>query len=274
MAKNILTILLLLLSMGFQSFAQGDLLITPTRVVFEGRKQSRSIYLVNVGQEKATYSVSFIENDQTEEGGYTRVDPSAKDKMFATPYLRFYPRTISLEPGESQTIKLQCRRTPEMKDGEYRSHLYFRSEVNYEPLGESEPDTINTISVKLTPVYGISIPVIIRSGAVNANATLSDLELETQDMETKLNFHLNRTGNKSLYGNLVAEYVPVKGKPYQIGAINNLAVYTNINKRKVSLMLNLSPETKLNRGKIRLRFTSVNDTKNQEIFAEAEIELK
>lgn len=274
MVKKIVMILFLLLGIGFHSFAQGDLLITPTRVVFEGRKQSKPIYLVNVGKEKATYSVSFIENDQTEEGGYTRVDPSAKDKMFAEPYLRFYPRTISLEPGESQTIKLQCRRTPEMKDGEYRSHMYFRSEVYYEPLGESKPDTTNTISVKLTPVFGITIPVIIRSGEVNANATISDLELETQDLETRLNFNLNRTGNKSLYGNLIAEYVPVGGKPYQIGAVNSLTVYTNINKRKVSLMLNLLPETKLNEGKIRLRFTSVNNAKSQKIFAEAELELK
>jgi hypothetical protein len=274
MYTRLIFLLVFLTGINYQSFAQGDLLVTPTRVVFEGRKQVESIYLVNMGKETTTYSVSFLQYDQNEDGSYAILDAASDDKMFADPYLRIYPRTVTLAPSESQVIKLQCRLKPGMLDGEYRSHLYFRSEKNYTALGYEKTDTIKTISVKLTPIYGISIPVIIRSGDLNAAAIFSDLKIAKEDLETKLNFTINRSGNKSIYGNLAAEYVPVEGRPYQIGVLNSVAVYTNINKRNFSLLLNLSPGTKLNTGKVRLRFSSSNDAKNQGIFAETELELK
>jgi hypothetical protein len=275
MVKKIFIIVFLLLGNYFQSVAQGDLLITPTRVIFEGRKQSESIFLVNVGTEKASYSISFINNYQTEEGAYKRAEPTNDDEMFADKYLRFYPRTVSLEPGESQTIKLQCRRTPEMKDGEYRSHLYFRSEESYEPLGKTKRDSIETISVKLTPVYGISIPVIVRSGEVNVSASLGNFEMQTnQDATAILKLTINRAGNMSVIGNLSVEYIPEKGKAVEIGALKNLAVYPELNKRIVSIHLNQSASIDFKSGKLRITYGSLSDAKKQEVFAKTEIDLK
>lgn len=274
MIKKFSIIMFLLFSIYYQLFAQGDLLITPTRVIFEGRKQSESIYLVNVGKEKASYSISFIQNYQTEEGGYIRAESSEKDEMFAEPYLRFYPRTVSLEPGESQTIKLQCRRTPEMKDGEYRSHMYFRSEESYEPLGKSKPDTVKTISVKLTPIYGISIPVIIRSGDLNVNATLSNFEIQTnQGVEPMLKLTINRTGNRSVIGDLTVEYIPEKGNAFEIGKLKNVAVYPDINKRFVTINLNQTNGLNFKNGKLRITFSSLFEAKKREVFAKTEIDL-
>ena len=262
------------MSSYFLSFAQGDLLITPTRVIFEGRKQSESIYLVNVGKERATYSISFIQNYQTEEGAYKRAESSENDEMFADKYLRFYPRTVSLEPGESQTIKLQFRRTSEMKDGEYRSHMYFRSEESYDPLGESKQDTAKTISVKLIPIYGISIPVIIRSGEVNVNATLSDFEIQNnQDAAPLLKFTINRAGNMSVIGDLSVEYISEKGDVFEIGKLKNVAVYPNINQRFVTINLNQTNDLNLKNGKLRINYSSLFEVKNQEVFAKTEIDL-
>jgi hypothetical protein len=45
-----------------------------------------------------------------------------------------YPRQVTLEPKEGQSIVLQVRRTVNMPDGEYRSHIYFRSENDYAPI--------------------------------------------------------------------------------------------------------------------------------------------
>jgi hypothetical protein len=274
MVKFFLIIIILFCGVNIQSFAQGDLLITPTRVIFEGRKQSESIYLVNVGKEKANYSITFIQNYQTEDGGYKRVESSETDEMFADRFLRFYPRTVSLEPGESQTIKLQCRRTPDMKDGEYRSHMYFRSEESYEPLGKSKPDTVKTISVKLTPIFGISIPVIIRSGEVNVTATLSDFEIQTnQGSEPILKLTINRAGNMSVIGDLSVEYISEKGIAVEIGKLKNVAVYPDINKRFVSINLNQATGLNLKNGKLRIIYRSLFEAKKQEVFAKTEIDL-
>ncbi len=68
----------------------------------------------------------------------------------------------------------------------------------------------------------------------------------------------------STYGNLIAEFIPDRGSPFQIGAIKGVAVYTTINTRYVSLKLNASSKD-LKNGKIRLRYTSRKDAKKQEM---------
>ena len=256
-------------------FAQGDLVITPNRVIFEGRKQKEDLNLINSGKETTTFSVSFVQRRMNVDGSFTAIETPDSGQMFADPFLRIYPRTVTLLPGEAQVVMVQCKRSSDMQEGEYRSHLYFRSEKDYKPLGtgKSAIDS-SSLSVQLTPIFGMSIPIIIRSGVVSANATLSDLNLE-RDKEgiQYLAFTLNRTGNGSVYGNLIAEFIPVKGDPIQMGAVKGVAVYTNLNKRQVIIKLDSFEGMNLKNGKLRLRYTSREDAKVQEIFAEAELNL-
>ncbi len=274
MLSKFFLILILIFGLGFRSVAQGDLLVTPTRVVFEGNKQKEKVYLVNIGKDSATYSVSFLQYRQTEDGGYTIIEKPDSGQMFADPFLRIYPRTVSLAPGETQTVMLYSRRKTDMPSGEYRSHLYFRSEKDYTPLGNKSKDTLKTVSVQLIPIYGVSIPVVIRTGNVNVSASLSDLKLnKVDDSFMNVSLAVNRTGNISVNGNLVVEYISAKGKSVEIGRINSVAVYTNIQKRLVSIKLNLTPELSLASGKLRVRYTSADDAKKQEIYSEAELKL-
>ncbi len=274
--KILLTVLMLLGCMSFEVFAQGGLLITPNRVIFEGRKQKEQLNLINHGKETTTYTVSFVQRRMNENGSFEVIQEPDSGQMFADPYLRIYPRRVTLMPGEAQVVMLQCRRQADMKDGEYRSHLYFRSEKNYEPLGSGTPEKDpKALSVQLIPVFGMSIPIIIRSGEVFAETSLNNLKLETSETNnTYLTFELHRKGNISVYGNLVVDFIPVKGKPYQIGAVKGVAVYTNINKRYVSVKLNKSERMSFEGGKLRLRYISRDETKKQEVFAEAILELK
>ena len=271
-SKFYLIIAFLIVCFGHEVSAQGDLLITPNRVVFEGRKQKEGLNLINTGKETTTYSVSFVQRRMNEDGSFERIEEPDPGQMFATPYLRIYPRQVTLAPGEAQVVMLQYTRKPDMFDGEYRSHLYFRSEKNYSPLGAEEKENPKAVSVQLIPIFGMSIPVIIRSGNVSANAILTDLKVEELE-DTKLSFALNRTGNISVYGDLKIEFIPVKGKPYEVGAMKGVAVYTNLTKREVSIKLNITPGMSLKNGKLKVSYTSRDDAKKQEIFAEAELEL-
>ena len=267
--------LISILGFSFQSVAQGNLLITPMRIVFDGNKQKNELNLMNIGTDTATYSVSFRNYNMTEKGNLELIETPDTTQMFAEPYLRIFPRQVTLAPGETQVIMLQCRRKPNMKAGEYRSHLWFRSEKNNEPLKKKAPllDS-NQLSVTITPIFGITIPIIIRSGAVNVSSTLSDLKLETkQDTIQYLKLTINRTGNISIYGDFVIEYIPVQGKPYQIATVKGVGVYTNINKREVSIRLNRVHGMPFNNGKLKVRYTSPDDAKYV-VFAEEEIEIK
>jgi hypothetical protein len=274
MKKTILLMLLPILGLSFQSFAQGDLIISPTRVVFEGKKQTEELNLINNGKDTMVYTVSFVQKNMMEDGSFVNIEKPDPGQMFADSYLRIFPRTITLAPGEPQVIKLQYTRKKNMIAGEYRSHLYFRAEKNTAPIGLNDMiiDTTKLV-VQLVPIFGISIPIIIRSGNVHASSTLSNLKLNNlQDTMQTLNLTINRTGNNSLYGNLEIEFIPKQGKPYQVGVMNGVGVYTNINKRNVVVKLNNNSGKKIKDGKLKVEYISLNDTKH-EVFATAEMAI-
>ena len=258
-----------------QSFAQGDLRVNPKRVVFEGNTQREELSMINIGKDTATYSISFLQKEMREDGSFKTLDKSADAKMSAEPYLRLFPRMVTLAPGEPQVIMIQCRRSPNMAAGEYRSHLYFRSEKDYKPLGSKNPFKDTTlVSIQLIPIFGISIPVIIRTGEVNVTTSFTNLKLEVrQDSIPTLEFMINRAGNCSTYGDLVVEYISGKNKPITVGNVKGVGVYTNIDHRKVTVKLNQVPGVVLKTGNLRVRYTSPDDAKYV-VYSEAVLPIK
>ncbi|MFZ4400311.1 MAG: hypothetical protein ACOYO1_09770 [Bacteroidales bacterium] len=273
--KRILFLLMLLPLSGInlQLHAQGDLLVSPVRVVFDGKKQKEEISLVNTGNDTAVYSVSFLQYKMTEDGGFEIITKPEAGQNFADPYLRIFPRKVTLAPREAQVIRLQLRKSPDMVTGEYRSHLYFRAEKGKSPLGmEVKGKDTALMSVQITPVFGISIPIIIQNGDVKFTATLSNLKVEKLDTIQNLKLTINRSGNISCYGDLIAEYIPVSGKAIEIGLIKGIAVYTTVDKRNVSMKINQIKGVDLSKGKIKLRFTTPKDVPFA-VYAEQELVL-
>lgn len=274
MMKNKLLFLILIIfgCSIFETYSQGDLLVTPNRVIFEGKKIKEVLNLLNAGTETTTFSVSFVQRRMNEDGSFTAITTPEAGQMFADPYLRIYPRRVTLDPGEAQVVMLQRRRRSTMKAGEYRSHLYFRSEKDYNALGDELKDTLNALSVKLIPIFGISIPIIIRSGEVQGTAILSDLKVKNKE-NTELTFILNRKGNISIYGDFKVEYIPQQGKPFLIGVKKGVAIYTTIDKRYIDIKLNKSPEIDLNQGALKLSYTSRTGIGKRKVYAVKELQL-
>jgi hypothetical protein len=261
---------------GFQLHAQGDLLITPKRIIFENNKQKEEINLVNIGKDTATYSISFVQYNMNENGSFTNIQKPDSGQMFADPFLRVFPRKITLAPREAQVLSLQCRRNANMVVGEYRSHLYFRSEKNNKPLGmdnNTGSDT-STLKIQLTPIFGLSIPVIIRAGNVTVSSSLTNLKLETlPDFTQTLNMTITRAGNSSIYGDIVVQFFPIKGKPVDVGRLNSVSVYTNINKRHISVKLkNIIINNILTPGKLKVQYINKNEN-NTVVHAQQELDI-
>jgi hypothetical protein len=274
--RSLLMIMLVLLpGLAQKISAQGDLLVSPVRVVFEGNNQKEEISLVNTGNDSAIYSVSLLHYNMTEDGNFEMVEKPDEGQMFADSYLRIFPRRVSLAPRESQVVRVQFRRRSDMMSGEYRSHLYFRAEKDNKPLGQNlTPKDPQLMSVQITPVFGISIPVIIRTGDVHVVSSLSSMKIEVQqDTIVNLKLTINRTGNISVYGDILAEYVPSSGKPVEIGDVRGVAVYTSTNKRNFSIRLKNLKGVNLTTGKLRVTYTSPRDTPYV-LYAEKELVLK
>jgi hypothetical protein len=275
MKRQILLILISMIGLTLQSIAQGNLLITPSRVVFEGNKQKEQLNLVNIGADTAIYSISFVQYRMKEDGTFDLIEKPDSGQMFADPYLRIFPRRVTLAPREPQVVMLQYRRKKDMPAGEYRSHLYFRAEQNIKPLGSENSATDTTqLKIQLIPIFGLSIPIIIRSGTTNVSVTLSDYKMEMQqDTIPCLRLAINRTGNISIYGDLVITYVSAKGKTYEIAKVKGIGVYTNINKRNILIKLNKLPGMVLTNGKLVVKYISHDEDKKITVFAEGEMKL-
>jgi len=275
MKRILFTFLIIQLVFSFQIMAQGDLMVTPSRVVFEGNKQKGQLNLLNMGQDTATYTISFVQRSMKEDGSFVTIEQPDSGQMFSDPYLRIFPRQVTLAPREPQVILVQYRRKADMKAGEYRSHLYFRSEQNYNPLGmgKSNKDK-KLLNVQLIPIFGVSIPIIVRVGDVNVSVTLSNLELmplhgNTQNMKLTI----NRTGNISTYGDITVQYVPARGKPVLVGTVAGVGVYTNLSKRIMVIKLDTSATKKFTTGKFNVQYTAKGNIKPF-VYAESELEIK
>lgn len=256
------------------TLAQGNLLITPRRVVFEGSKRSMDLNLANTGQDTATYAISLVQIRMKDDGGFETITEPDTGQRFADRFIRYFPRTVTLGPNEAQVVKVQLIRSGELLDGEYRSHFYFRAIPRTLPLGEGEKvkDT-TTISVRLTPVFGITIPVIIRKGESTARVTLSDLAFDmTNELEPRFSFFFNRSGNMSVFGDITVDHISPQGKITRVGVANGVAVYTPNSIRKFQFNLNKISGVDFNTGNIRVIYSAPSDIK-PERYAEAELTL-
>ncbi len=248
---------ILFLLKGNPSQAQGGLLVYPKRVVFTDHQQFEKLNITNTGKDSTHYNISVINIKMGADGGFIVMDSLENGHQFADSYFRFFPREITLAPNESQTVKLQRIRNAELSNGEYRSHLYFRqdpdSKVGTKKQSPNFPD--DDVSIKITPTFGISIPVIIRKGEVSAKVSLSDFSLHLEDpADPKVVFELNRTGNSSVYGDIEVIHVSKNRTVKVVGLVRGLAVYTPNSKRLVKIPLNMDSETDLSSGILKISF--------------------
>lgn len=255
--------------------AQGNLLITPRRVVFEGQKRSQDLNLANTGVDTAKYNVSIVQYRMKEDGSFEEITTPDEGQNFADKFLRFFPRTVTLAPNEAQVVKMQVIKANELKPGEYRSHVYFRAVPKVTALGTDSVKIDSTaIGVKLIPIFGITIPVIIRLGESTTKVSLSDSKLEmVNDTTKRLQVVFSRTGNMSVYGDLMVEHISSSAKTTPVGVVRGIAVYTPNTIRKFQMDLDNKAKVDYRSGSLKVTFTSQSDTKPEKL-AETELKLK
>jgi P pilus assembly chaperone PapD len=238
----------------------GDLLVAPTRLVLDGHKGAE-IILNNIGDEPATYRVSIEFRRMTEGGDLVDVTtPTDLDKK-AEDMIVYAPRKVVLAPHEPQAIRIVARAPQGLPDGEYRVHLLFRAIPPPNPIVQPSGEQPKGVQFKLTPVYGVTIPVIVRLGNLQATAGIANVHLETKSQaasrvlivgsvqsagtppqqlgnaegrQLAIGFDLLRQGSRSTYGEVRVLKAGVKDP---IAIQKGVAIYTEIGKRHVSVVI-------------------------------------
>ncbi len=237
--------------------AQGDLLVAPTRIVLDGPRGTE-IVLNNVGTAPATYRISAELRRMRPDGSLEEIDPAN-----ATPAERamldmlvYSPRRVTLPPNQPQTIRIGVRPPEGLPDGEYRAHLLFRAVRDAVPIahGPAAPAP-QGVSISLTPIYGVTIPIIVRQGNLSATAAIANPRLTEVGTDHLLQFDLSKTGNRSIYGEVIVTRLGV-AEPLLIA--RGIAIYPEIDQRVVSLPLSAEQAAAM-RGPVAIRYVEDRD---------------
>jgi len=207
----------------------GDLLVAPTRLVLNGGRGAE-IILNNIGDEPATYRISVEFRRMKPDGMLEEVaDPSDAEKA-ARDMIIYAPRRVTLAPNEPQSIRIAARPPQGLPDGEYRIHMLFRAIPPSTPVTQPASAPAKGVSFRLIPVYGVTIPVIVRLGNLDVTAGITNVHLEQQDGKPAVALDLTRSGGRSTFGEVRVLKPGVKDP---IAVARAVAVYTELNEREV-----------------------------------------
>jgi len=209
----------------------GDLLVAPTRLVLDGRKGAE-IILNNIGDEPATYRLSVEFRRMTPEGGLVDVAaPSAEDQA-ARDMIVYAPRRITLAPHQPQSVRIAARPPQGLPDGEYRVHLLFRAIPPATPVAAPDAEPVKGLLFALIPIYGVTIPVIVRLGNLEAKAGIANVRIDRKEGKPVVALDLSRSGSRSTFGEVRVLKAGVKNP---IAIQKAVAVYKELGTRSVAV---------------------------------------
>lgn len=234
------------------ALAQGDLLIAPTRLVLDGRRGGEVI-LSNIGNQDATYRITLSLRRMNDEGQLEEVDEAeiTDAERAALAMVRYAPRRVTLPPDQPQSIRISARPGPELPDGEYRVHMSFDALPRVSPVSApAEAGQAEGIAIRLTPIYGITMPIIVRKGQLQSTASLANARIEQGPNGTVFAIDVTRQGTASVYGDLMV-YKPGAAEP--VFLVRGIGVYPEIPTRKSSFSI-LPEQAVAMKGPVRIEF--------------------
>jgi hypothetical protein len=288
MKKTLMTkflFLATLLAMISNSYA-GGLMVTPSRLVFDKDNKNLEVKLINKSDKTVTYRVNLQHLRMNEDGSYTEILTNETDvkEKFADDLLRFSPRKVVLKPNEVQTIRIATRYSNSDPDGEYRSHLLLREEpsADFKQANDVEATAKKgddkKISIVLRPLFGISIPIIVKKGDLSASGRIENVKVQTDTKDTKkkyLSLDVLRNGDSSLYGDILIGFKDNKtGKKYDIGTLSGVAVFSPYPKRTIKISLDIPKGVELRDGQIDVRYVDkTQDGKTSKIISKSMLDI-
>ncbi len=244
--------------------AKAELLVAPTRVTLDDKARSAELVLVNRGNETAAFRVSLENRRMLEDGSLEAAEEPRADELFALENLRYSPRQLMLEPGARQTVRIMASNTAGLVPGEYRSHLRLMSAPASAARSVTQDEGADSsLSIELVAIRSITVPVILRVGALDASATLDAAAL-ARDGTDQLTLKLTRAGTRSTYGDI---NVTVDGEDEPVWTVRGVAIYTPNTSREVLLPLPSEVRAKLSGKTARITYVSTDKAVPEQLGA-------
>lgn len=257
--------------------AAANLLINPTRVVFNPTDRTTDVTLINISQTTNTYRIEWVEKKAKSTGGYEDLTPAAATASnfpIASSMIRYSPRQVTLKAGERQTIKMAIRRPQGLASGEYRSHLVFKALPPMGPLAPEKATEEEATSMKVNILLTFAIPVVVKQGAITYQIALEDavIAYNATNKTGSVTVNMSRTGDNSVIGNIDAYWTPNGGKEEVIAKTGDFNFWPETNQTKVKLTWVGTSFAKTD-GKLRIVYEGTKDFKGK-VFFDQTISIK
>lgn len=225
----------------------GDINLFPRRVVINGNQRIASIGLYNRTANEGDYEITVSNMVMGPTGQIFALDSlpegvTADRLQPADAMLRWSPHRVTLLGNEAQTVRIMARPPADLPDGEYRSHFTVVSIPRDVDDGFSIENAVgggdgseSGIGVMIRPRFGIAIPIIVRVGQTTLEVGLSGVELVDNGQGPMIGLTINRSGNRSAYGDLIAT---MRGQSQPIALVRGVGVYPEVDARPYQLPLN------------------------------------
>lgn len=227
-----------------------DLNISPRRVTFDASDRSATVYVFNQGDTAATYSVELVDRVMRPDGQIIAAAdaPDAPTSASAQSLIEYTPRRVTLQPKQSQVIRIRVR-PPTDTAPEYRSHLTVTALPSVESgftAAQAAAGTPDGVSLQVTALFSVSIPLIVRQGAIDARAAIENVSRvsasptsQASTVMDAVQMDLVRLGVNSVYGD-VEIHAGEGASDHVVGLVKGVAVYPEIGRRTLVAPLSVA----------------------------------
>ncbi|MFC2953792.1 molecular chaperone [Marinicaulis aureus] len=208
--------------------ASADMGLSPLRQVLSEDHPAAEFTVSNPSDRIMDARVSWTDLAATETG-YDPATPSLRAELSAAPWLVVSPANFRLKPGARQKVRVEIRKGAKLPKGERRSHLLIETEASRSALRKASTGLQVDVSL------GLSAPVILRNSG-KAGAKITDVHLlRDDDGLLMLETSIEPKGDWSSFGRLIVTYTPEGGEKELLGLRDNVAGYTDVALRKVTI---------------------------------------
>lgn len=168
--------------------------ISEYRIYLDEDNRNVSFVIFNRESSYQDCALNLIHNSFDVDSNMQHLPHDLIPENSAQDWIRFSPREFVLTPAQTQTVRFTMRRKANAQDGEFRSYLLIDCGVAPSPEDKDKPTPQVNLQTKLIH----SVPIIVRSGKLQAEVWFDNIKFSDNLMTATL----NRKGTRSVYGDV------------------------------------------------------------------------
>lgn len=223
--------------------AQASLQVYPTRVFIDEKSRGQTLSLKHTGARAETYKISVVYYKMKPDGSVEKRQPTEPlPSDFAKGLFRYSPKRVTLEPGNTQILRIKAKSLGRFKAGEYRAHFLFQ------PIGEGIGESQATMQLRAK--VAVAIPIVVSKGKQRYSAEIAELQLQRDS--ARFSAIIRNTGTGYLFGE-ISLYHQTNQRKKRLFYVKGVSSY--IPERKVDYKISEAQSLKdLNGGQLLLEY--------------------